>query len=148
LNHLEFRKFDVECIFYGQVNSIADADFPIPPLLGANNGPGFGWHDITVEKLGFDFKISPKLTLRAGYNHSGLPFDASQNLFKVLAPAVVQEHVTAGASWSLENGKEVNVAYQHAFQKTFDGVNSIPVAFGGGEANLRMFQDAVSLSFG
>jgi long-chain fatty acid transport protein len=130
------------------VNFIADADFPIPPLLGANNGPGFGWHDITAEKLGFDFKLSPKLTLRAGYNHSGLPFDASQNLFNVLAPAVVQEHVTAGASWSLQNGKGINIAYQHAFEKTFGGVNSIPAGFGGGEANLRMYQDAISLSFG
>jgi long-chain fatty acid transport protein len=140
--------FDVERIFYGQVNSIANPDFPIPPLLGANNGPGFGWHDITAEKLGFDYKISPKLTLRAGYNHSGLPFDASQNLFNILAPAVVQNHLTAGATWSLQNGKEINIAYQHAFEKTFDGVNSIPASFGGGEANLRMYQDAVSLSFG
>ena len=140
--------FDVERIFYGQVNSIADADFPIPPLLGANNGPGFGWHDITAEKLGFDFKLSPKLILRAGYNHSGLPFDASQNLFNVLAPAVVQEHVTAGASWGLQNGKEINIAYQHAFEKTLAGANSIPAGFGGGEANLRMYQDAIDLSFG
>jgi hypothetical protein len=27
-----------------------------------------------------DFKLSPTLTLRAGFNHSGLPFDATQTL--------------------------------------------------------------------
>jgi long-chain fatty acid transport protein len=141
--------FDVERIFYGQVKSIADPDFPNPPTqLGADNGPGFGWHDITAEKLGFDYKLSPALTLRAGYNHSSLPFDSSQNLFNILAPAVVQEHVTAGATWGLGNGKEINVAYQHAFEKTLDGANSIPASFGGGEANLRMYQDAIGISFG
>jgi len=116
--------------------------------LGASNGPGFGWHDITAEKLGLNYKLNPALTLRAGYNHSGLPFDTSQNLFNILAPAVVQEHVTAGATWGLGHGKEINIAYQHAFEKTLDGVNSIPSAFGSGEANLRMYQDAISISFG
>jgi long-chain fatty acid transport protein len=141
--------FDVERIFYGQVDSIAHPDFPNPPTqLGTNNGPGFGWHDITAEKLGFDYKLSPALTLRAGYNHSGLPFDTSRNLFNILAPAVVQEHVTAGATWGLGNGKEINLAYQHAFEKTLDGENSIPAKFGGGETNLRMYQDAIGISFG
>jgi long-chain fatty acid transport protein len=140
--------FDVERIFYGQVNSIANPDFPIQAPLGASNGPGFGWHDITAEKVGFDYKLSPTWTLRAGYNHSGLPFDASQNLFNILAPAVVQNHISAGATWSLHSGEEISVAYQHAFEKTLDGVNSIPTAFGGGEANLRMYQDSVGIGFG
>jgi long-chain fatty acid transport protein len=141
--------FDAERIFYGQVNSIADSDFPNPPQqLGANNGPGFGWHDITAEKLGFDYKFTPTFTLRAGYNHSGLPFDASQTLFNLLAPAVVQQHLSLGATWGLQNGKEINIVYQHAFEKTLAGVNSIPSTFGGGEASLRMFQDSVGVSFG
>lgn len=140
--------FDAERIFYGQVNSIANPDFPIQAPLGASNGPGFGWHDINAEKVGFDYKLSPALTLRAGYNHSGLPFDASQTFFNILAPAVVQNHISAGATWSLHSGKEISIAYQHAFEKTLDGVNSIPTAFGGGEANLRMYQDSVGISFG
>jgi long-chain fatty acid transport protein len=140
--------FDVERIFYGQVKSIANPDFPFNAPLGADNGPGFGWHDITSEKVGFDFKLSPTTTLRAGFNHSGLPFDASQNLFNVLAPAVVQNHVTAGATWGLQSGKEISIAYLHAFQNTLNGVNSIPAAFGGGEANLRMYQDSIGVSFG
>lgn len=140
--------FDVERIFYDQVNSIANVDFPIQAPLGANNGPGFGWHDVTAEKLGFDFKLSPTLTLRAGFNHSGLPFDSSQNLFNILAPAVVQNHLTFGATVGLQNGKEVSIAYLHAFRNTLNGVNSIPAAFGGGEANLRMYQDSIGVSFG
>jgi long-chain fatty acid transport protein len=139
--------FDVERIFYGQVNSIANLDSN-QAQLGANNGPGFGWHDITAEKAGIDYKASSSLTLRGGYNHSGLPFDSSQTFFNLLAPAVVQHHLTAGATFALSNGKEVNIAYQHAFNKTLDGVNSIPPTLGGGNANLKMYQDSVGLSFG
>jgi long-chain fatty acid transport protein len=140
--------FDAERIQYGSVKSIANPDLPVQAPLGASNGPGFGWHDITAEKTGFDFKLSPKLTLRAGYNHSGLPFDPSQNFFNLLAPAVVQHHLTAGATWGLSNGKEINIAYQHAFAKTVDGANSIPASFGGGEANLSMYQNAIGFGFG
>lgn len=140
--------FDAERILYSEVKSIANPDFPVQAPLGAGNGPGFGWHDITAEKAGFDFKLSPKLTLRAGYNHSGLPFDPSQTFFNLLAPAVVQHHLTAGATWGLRNGKEINIAYQHAFAKTVNGANSIPASFGGGEANLSMYQNAIGFGFG
>ena len=139
--------FDGERIFYGQVKSIANLDSN-QAQLGADNGPGFGWHDITVEKVGVDYKVRPTLTVRGGYNHSGLPFSSSQTFFNLLAPAVVQNHLTAGATLGLRNGKEINIAYQHAFEKTLDGVNSIAPAFGGGNANLKMYQDSVGLSFG
>jgi long-chain fatty acid transport protein len=137
--------FDVERILYGQVKSIANLDSN-QAQLGSNNGPGFGWHDITAIKTGVNFKASSALTLRGGYNHSGLPFDATQTFFNLLAPAVVQNHLTAGATWGLSNGKEINVAYQHAFKKTVNGVNSLPIP--GANANLHMYQDSLGVSFG
>ena len=140
--------FDAERILYGQVNSIANPDFPVQAPLGASNGPGFGWHDITAEKAGFDLKLSPKLTLRAGYNHSGLPFNVSQTFFNLLAPAVVQQHLTAGATLGFGGGKEINIAYQHAVARTVNGANSIPANFGGGEANLTMYQNSIGVGFG
>jgi len=137
--------FDVERILYGQVKSIANLDSN-QAQLGTDNGPGFGWHDITAIKTGVSFKATSVLTLRGGYNHSGLPFDATQTFFNLLAPAVVQKHLTAGATWGLRNGKEINIAYQHAFEKTLDGVNSLPIP--SANANLHMFQDSVGVSFG
>jgi long-chain fatty acid transport protein len=139
--------FDVERIFYGSVKSIANLDSN-QAQLGASNGPGFGWHDITVEKAGIDYKVNSSLIVRGGFNHSGVPFSGSQTFFNLMAPAVVQNHLTAGATFALRNGKEVNVAYQHAFVNTVNGVNSIPLTFGGGEANLKMYQDSLGVSFG
>ena len=139
--------FDTERILYGQVASVANLDSNQTPL-GSNNGPGFGWHDITVIKTGVDYKWNSTLTLRGGYNHSGLPFDSTQTFFNLLAPAVVQNHLHLGATWTRKNGQDINFAYIHAFENTVNGVNSIAPANGGGNANLSMYQNSFQVSFG
>jgi len=88
------------------------------------------------------------VTLRGGYNHSGVPFANTETFFNLLAPAVVQNHLSAGATWSLRRGKEINFAYFHAFGNEVHGVSSIPPAAGGGNANLRMYEDSFGISFG
>jgi long-chain fatty acid transport protein len=138
-------QFDAERILYGQVKSVANSDANQAPL-GAANGPGFGWHDITVIKTGLDYNLNPALTLRAGYNHAGLPFDNTQTFFNLLAPAVTQDHLHAGATWTLKSGKEINFAYIHAFNNTVNGVNSIPPSAGSGNANLSMYQNSIQVS--
>jgi long-chain fatty acid transport protein len=139
--------FDLERTLYGDVKSIANSGSN-QALLGSNNGPGFGWHDTTSPKLGVNVRLNPKLTVRAGYNHSSVPFDTTQTFFNLLAPAVVQSHFTAGATWKLRGGKEINAVYIHAFGETVYGESSIPPGAGGGNANLSMHQDSVGLSFG
>jgi len=61
---------------------------------------------------------------------------------------VTQDHLHLGANWGLKNGKEINIAYVHAFDNTVHGVNSIAPANGGGNANLRMYQNSLQVSFG
>ena len=48
----------------------------------------------------------------------------------------MQHHATLGATFGLGNGRDISVAYVHAFEKTVNGVNSIPPAAGGGNADL------------
>jgi long-chain fatty acid transport protein len=138
---------DVERILYGSVKSIADSGSN-QALLGSSNGPGFGWHDVTAPKVGVDYALRRNLTLRAGYNHSGVPFSPSETFFNLLAPGIVQSHVTGGATIALGRGREVNIAYMHAFANTLNGTNSIPPTAGGGNANLRMCEDSIGVSFG
>jgi len=139
--------FDEERIQYGQVKSIANSDAN-QALLGSSNGPGFGWHDINVSKAGVDFDVHQGVTLRAGYNHSGVPFDDTQTFFNLLAPAVVQDHLHIGATLGLKGGKEITFAYVHAFNNAVDGSNSIPPAYGGGNANLSMYQNSFQIGLG
>jgi long-chain fatty acid transport protein len=140
-------QLDAERILYGQLESIANPG-SVQALLGSEHGPGFGWRDVTAEKAGIDYRLASNLIVRAGYNHSGVGFAETETFFNLLAPATVTNHVAFGATWRLGSGREISFAYQHAFENTVNGASSIPPWAGGGNANLRMYQDLVGLSFG
>ncbi len=140
---------DWQRILYGGVAAVGDSIdslFAGVPL-GASNGPGFGWRDISVFKLGASYAISESATLRAGIAKSQQPVPASQTFFNILAPGVIETHLTAGGSWKLAHRNEISVAWLHAFKKTVDGSGSIPPAFGGGEANISLAEDSLAISF-
>jgi long-chain fatty acid transport protein len=140
---------DWQRILYAGVPAVGnslDALFAGVPL-GASDGPGFGWQNISVFKLGGSYAISDTVTLRAGVSKSQEPIPASQTFFNILAPGVIETHLTAGSSWKLANRNEISVAWLHAFKKTVDGSGSIPPAFGGGEANISLEEDSIAISF-
>jgi long-chain fatty acid transport protein len=142
---------DVQQINYSKVRSIANTLAEGGPL-GANNGSGFGWDDMTVYKIGFAYDINQAWTVRAGYNHGSQPIPSSQTFFNILAPGVVEDHLTLGATWRLPGNGEVSFMYMHAFEKKVKGAGSIPPGappgFGGGNANLKMYQDSLGIAYG
>ena len=139
---------DVQKIEYSGIPAIAN---PLANLfsapLGASGGPGFGWRDMTVFKLGAAYEVNSNLTLRGGFSTGRQPIPSSETFFNIYAPGVVQDHLTLGATWQLGAGKEFSVAYMHAFKKTVNGSNSMPQMLGGGEANLHMYEDSVGAAF-
>jgi long-chain fatty acid transport protein len=146
---------DIQRINYGDVPSVGnpvDCFFAGTCMLGASNGPGFGWRNTTVYKLGVSYEWSKDLTLRAGYATLRQPIPANQTLFNILAPGVVEDHLTIGATWAVNSSQELTVGYVHALSKTVSGSNSIPPGFppgmGGGNANLKMYQDSLGVAYG
>jgi long-chain fatty acid transport protein len=142
---------DVLRINYGDVPAVgntADCLFAGACALGSINGPGFGWRNTTVYKLGLAYQLSPQTTLRAGYATLKQPIPASQTFFNILAPGVVEDHFTLGLTLQMAKSGELTVMYMHAFEKKVNGSGSIPLAFGGGEANLRMKQDSLGVAYG
>jgi len=129
---------DVERIFYSEVKAVGDSGQVQQPL-GSNNGPGFGWRDVTAVKTGIAYDVTRSLTLRAGYNYSTQPIPDSQTFFNVLAPAVIQHHVTAGVSWQFAHDWEVSAFYAHAFEQQVNGAPSY---------DLRMSQNTFGVSVG
>lgn len=136
---------DVQRIDYAGVASIANVQTTAAPL-GADNGSGFGWQNMTVYKLGVSQKVSDSLTLRAGYNHNNQQIPSTQTMFNILAPGVVQDHLTLGATWTLADKSEISAGYVHAFAKSVTSSNS---PYGPGSAiNLNMHEDSIMVSYG
>jgi len=141
--------FDWQKIDYSDVAAVGDdvASLFAGVPLGANNGPGFGWRDVSVFKLGASYRVNEQLTLRAGASTNRQPIPASQTFFNVLAPGVVETHLAFGGSWHIDARNVINVSYQHAFRKSVDGSGSIPPAFGGGEANLSLQENVIGVGY-
>ena len=139
---------DVQRIEYSEIDPVG---FPLANFfsapLGDDHGAGFGWRDVTAVKIGASYAWSDSLTLRAGYDHSSQPIPRSQTFFNILAPGVVQDHLTLGATWVLPNKAELSFAYMHAFENEVKGGGSIPTVFGGGEANLKMHEDSLGIAY-
>ncbi len=137
---------DIEKIDYGNVASVANTLSGVTQL-GANNGSGFGWQNMTVYKLGVSHVWNEAWTMRAGYNHNNAQIPATQTMFNILAPGVVQDHLTMGATWNISKDNELSFSYMHAFAQSVNGVTSIPAGFGGGNANINMYQDSLGVAY-
>jgi len=142
-------------IQYSGVKSIANPVnnlFPITQFgpantFGSNNGPGFGWDDVNVFKLGAAYQMGD-WTLRGGYTYNSQPIPESQTFLNIYAPGVVQNHLSLGATWATSKTGELSFNYIHAFENTVKGSGSIPPAFGGGEVNLTMYQNSFGVAYG
>lgn len=124
-------------------------------LLGSDNGPGFGWQDMSVVKFGLDYVVSEQLTLRAGYSDTEQPIPQNETFFNILAPGVVEEHYTIGATYSF-GAHEITMHVLHAPEVTVRGRGSIPddgpplppASFGGGEADIYLEEQTYGISYG
>ena len=137
---------DYKVIQYSGVTSIANTATQGGPL-GAANGAGFGWQDVKAIKLGISQQVNDLLTVRAGYSHNTQPIPASQTMFNILAPGVVQDHLTLGMTYNVTKTNELTLAYMHAFQNSVYGANVIPPNFGGGNVNLKMYEDSLGIAY-
>ena len=137
-----------------ELNDVKSVGNPLSQLtvqgqpLGSTNGPGFGWKDVKVVKLGVIHQLNDAWTLRAGYSHATQPIPKSETFLNILAPGVVQDHLTAGFTWKTSANSEWSAHYSHAFEKTVKGSGAIPANFGGGDANIRLKEDIIGVSYG
>jgi len=91
--------------------------------LGGADGAGFGWEDIGIIKLGYQWDAA-NMSWRVGYSHSDQPIPDSEVLFNILAPAVIQDHVTFGLSKDIGANQEFNFAAGYALNNSVEGPNA------------------------
>lgn len=142
---------DVQQVLYSDVKSVGAPLLPglMTARLGDDDGAGFGWEDMTTVKGGVQWQSSDRWTWRAGYSYGKQPIPASEVLFNILAPGVMEQHATLGFTRLLSTGKEISFAVMRAFSKKVSGANPLEVP-GGQSIELRMdqWEFEVGYSFG
>jgi long-chain fatty acid transport protein len=139
---------DVQWINYESVRSVGNDFLPNLALarLGTADGAGFGWHDMTVYKVGVQYESGPDWALRAGYSYGRQPIRENEVLINILAPGVMEHHVAAGVTRSLGNGRAINLAIVRAIPKSVAGPNNLEVP-GRQTIELTMDQWELDLSY-
>ncbi|HRH80629.1 MAG TPA: outer membrane protein transport protein [Thiobacillaceae bacterium] len=139
---------DYQRIEYSDVNSVANPSTNAA-ALGANAGRGFGWSDMDIWKLGIEYVHNKQWTFRGGYSHADQPISARDVTFNILAPAVIEDHVTLGFTYTLASGNELTVSYMHAFENSVTG-SSLFTALGAGASGnetIKMHQDSIGIAY-
>jgi long-chain fatty acid transport protein len=114
--------FDVQKIWYSSIPAVGN-NLNSPGLLGAPDGPGFGWDDVTAYKLGARYFVNPRWTVRAGFSYTEQPVDPQQLFFNILAGSVFKKHFTAGFTRKLESGNELDFSLMWAPEQREHGPN-------------------------
>jgi len=117
---------------------------------GQTDGPGFGWVDRTVWKIGVAWTPCcwPCATFRIGYNYGAPPLVGDDVYLNQLTLATVESHLTAGASYRFGCG-EFSIYYYHGFRHTVHGVGQLSENENSFErADLRNTQNGVGISYG
>lgn len=92
------------------------------------------WDDQWVLALGAAYALSPKLTLRGGFNHAGDPVPAAY--LNPLFPAIVETHFTLGAGYRFGAHQSVDASLQmvpEAESRSASGVTNTH-----GQVNLQV----------
>ncbi len=126
--------FDIEHTAYSDVDSVGNPmanmiGCPTLPFggtdlescLGGSNGAGFGWEDMTTYKLGFEWERDETNTLRFGYSYGEQPIQTADVLFNILAPGVMEQHITFGLTRKAASGGEWNFSFMYAPEKSVTG---------------------------
>ncbi|MDH5471685.1 MAG: outer membrane protein transport protein [Gammaproteobacteria bacterium] len=120
---------DVQTIYYSDVASIAN---PMSKLLvdgqpfGAANGPGFGWEDMTVVKIGYEWDQND-MTWRVGLSNGSQPIPESEVMFNMLAPGIMETHLTFGFTMAMGSNAEFSLAGMYAPSNDVTGANPMEV---------------------
>jgi len=149
--------FDVQTIYYSKVKAVGNHIAPLltgqcnpgagpggsgvgPGCLGQTGGAGFGWDDMTIAKLGYQWSSGPGASWiwRVGYSYGQQPIPASQMEFNILAPAVITQHVSFGFTNTLGTSSEWNFVITRALEGSKEGPNQFTDAGTGAAQNIKL----------
>ena len=110
---------------------------------------GLGWRSVFAVATGVQYKLTDRATLRAGYLFNTNPIRNEVTLFNVQAPGIIQNTLSLGASYQLNDNITLSGAWMHGFRNSIQGsILQIP----GSSTRLDIQTDTlfagVNVSFG
>jgi len=89
--------------------------------LGADNGAGFGWDDISIIKVGMEWRPAERTAVRLGYGYSENPIGSADVMFNTIAPGVVEHHIDGGIQLPIFTNWDLEVSGDYSFDNSVTG---------------------------
>jgi len=109
--------------------------------LGGKDGAGFGWQNMGILKIGYQWQVD-KMTWRVGYSKGDQPIPSSEVVFNILAPGVIEEHLTFGFTRQLDSASDFGFALMYAPSFSVEGENTFDPS-----QNVKLEMDQYELTF-
>jgi len=142
---------DFQQINYEDVASVSNSITPLTDgscgpsssdgCLGGKDGAGFGWQNMGILKIGYQWQVD-KMTWRVGYSKGDQPIPSSEVVFNILAPGVIEEHLTFGFTRQLDAASDFSFALMYAPSFSVDGENTFDPS-----QNVDLEMDQYELTF-
>lgn len=136
---------DYQRIFYSDIPAVANAT--TAGALGAPGGAGFGWDDVNVVRVAAEWRQSPDMTWRVGYAYSDNPIGPEDVTFNILAPGVVQHHVSFGGSRRLAENDSLDFSVSYVASNSVTGPEMTAMGPTGGTIEIKMHQISASVGY-
>jgi len=140
---------DVKQILFNNIKSIGNPMLPnlMQSLMGTDEGAGFGWENIMVYKLGFNYAGVDTWEFRCGVSFGENPVQGSEVMFNILAPGVIQNQLALGLSKEVgSKGNQFHLAVNYALNNDVKGANPMDPP-SGQTIEIEMNQLEVELGF-
>jgi long-chain fatty acid transport protein len=92
-------------------------------------GLPFGWDNQWVFAVGTQYRLTDAFAVRAGFNHAKAPINEADVFNNLAFPAVVENHLTLGATYRFGDHWEMSGAYKKALRAELTGKDDVPTAF-------------------
>ncbi|MFO7530689.1 MAG: outer membrane protein transport protein [Marinobacter sp.] len=138
---------DIQHIRYSDINSVGNPMLPnlTTTQLGDDDGAGFGWDDMTIVKLGWQWQQTDQQTWRAGVSYGEQPVQEEEVLLNILAPGVQEWHFTGGFTRQFSDSLELSGSAFYSPRNSVKGDNPLSPQQ---TIELSMYQVGVSASIG
>jgi long-chain fatty acid transport protein len=93
-------------------------------VLGASNGPGYGWRNQHVYRFGASYELNPRWTVRAGTSLASKLIPDSEATFATTSPLMASDHYSIGATFALDKNTELTGSYIRAMNATVHGTGA------------------------
>lgn len=126
--------FDVEHIMYENVASLRNPMFPNlegcilgdnESCYGGESGPGFGWEDITVGMIGYQWATSDTWTWRVGYRKGNQPIPSTEIFQNLMTASVADEQYTFGFTRQAGQDSEISFSAMYAPENSVTGPSQL-----------------------